>query len=153
MAWLREENAVQIIVDADACPVRKIIVNVAKKYHIVVVMISDTAHYLRDGYSRIVTVDKGADSVDFALMGTLKAGDVVVTQDYGLAAMALGKGAKVINQNGMVYTNGNIDWLLMERHEAGKVRRSGGRTKGASKRNAEDDERFEAALIGLLEVC
>ena len=140
----------QILVDADACPVKKIIVRVAKKRQIPVTMISDTAHELGDGYSRIVTVDKEPDSVDYALMGLLKAGDVVVTQDYGLAAMALGKGARAINQNGLVYTDANIDRLLMERHIGGKARRAGKRTKGPPKRKPEDDARFEAAFIVLL---
>jgi uncharacterized protein YaiI (UPF0178 family) len=141
----------QILVDADACPVKQIIVRIAKGREIPVTMLSDTAHRLGDGYSRIVTVDKEADSVDFALIGLLKSDDVVVTQDYGLAALALGKGARVINQNGLVYTDANIDRLLMERHIGGKVRRAGGRTKGPPKRTAEDDAWFEAAFIKLLD--
>jgi uncharacterized protein YaiI (UPF0178 family) len=141
----------QILVDADACPVKQIIVRVAKERQIPVTMLSDTAHRLGDGYSRIVTVDREVDSVDFALIGLLRSGDVVVTQDYGVAAMALGKGARVINQNGLVYTDANIDRLLMERHISGKVRRGGGRTKGLPKRTAEDDARFEAAFIKLLD--
>ena len=144
-------NNMQILVDADACPVKQIIVRIAKERQIPVTMLSDTAHRLGDGYSRIITVDKEADSVDFALIGLLKSGDVVVTQDYGVAAMALGKGARVINQNGLVYSDANIDRLLMERHIGGKVRRAGGRTKGPPKRTAEDDARFEAAFTKLLE--
>ena len=144
-------NKIQILVDADACPVKQIIVRIAKELQIPVTMLSDTAHRLGDGYSRIVTVDKEADSVDFALIGLLKSGDVVVTQDYGVAAMALGKGARVINQNGLVYSDANIDGLLMERHIGGKVRRAGGRTKGPPKRTAEDDARFEVAFIKLLD--
>ena len=79
-------------------------------------MLIDTSHELNDGYSRIITVDKQADSVDFALMGLLTREDIVVTQDFGLAAMVLGKGARAVNQNGLVFTNDNIDKLLMERH-------------------------------------
>ena len=140
----------QILVDADACPVKQIIVKTAKLLKIPVTMLIDTSHELNDGYSRIITVDKAADSVDFALMGILTKDDVVVTQDYGLAAMALGKGAKVIHHNGMTYTNDNIDKLLMERHVGGKIRRAGGRTKGPAKRTKEDDARFEAAFERLL---
>jgi uncharacterized protein YaiI (UPF0178 family) len=113
-------------------------------------MLIDTSHELNDGYSTVITVDKEADSVDYALMGLLTRDDVVVTQDFGLAAMVLGKGAKVVNQNGLVYTNNNIDKLLMERHIGQKVRRSGGRTKGPAKRTKEDDERIETALERLL---
>jgi uncharacterized protein YaiI (UPF0178 family) len=114
-------------------------------------MLIDTSHHLNDGYSKIITVDKQADSVDFALMGLLVREDIVVTQDYGLAAMVLGKGARVINQNGLIYTNDNIDKLLMERHIGAKVRRSGGRTKGPAKRTKEDNERFEVAFVMLLD--
>ena len=140
----------KILVDADACPVKEIIVRLAKQRHIPVTMLIYTSHQLNDGYSAVITVDKQADSVDFALMGLLAREDIVVTQDFGLAAMVLGKGARAVNQNGFVYTNGNIDKLLMERHIGAKVRRSGGRTKGPAKRTKEDDERFEAAFVKLL---
>ena len=141
----------QILVDADACPVKQIIVRLAKQHKIPVIMLIDTSHVLDDGYSTVITVDKEADSVDFALMGLLSREDIVVTQDYGLAAMVIGKGAKAINQNGLVFTNDNMDKLLMERHINAKVRRGGGRTKGASKRTKEDDARFEAAFVKILD--
>jgi len=140
----------QILVDADACPVKQIVVRLAKQSGIPVIMLIDTSHELNDGYSKIITVDKQADSVDFALMSLLTCEDIVVTQDYGLAAMALGKGAKAVNQNGMIFTDANIDKLLMERHLGQKVRRGGGKTKGPTKRTKEDDARFEAAFAQLL---
>jgi len=140
----------KILVDADACPVKQIIVRLAKQQGVPVVMLFDTAHEFSDGYSRVIIVDKQADSVDFALMARLNCGDVVVTQDYGLAAMALGKGAKVVNQNGLVFTDDNIDRLLMDRHIGQEVRRRGGRTKGPSKRTKEDDAKFEAEFERLL---
>ena len=140
----------KILVDADACPVKKIVVRLAKGRKIPVIMLIDTAHQLDDGYSRVITVDKGVDSVDFALMGLLERGDIVVTGDYGLAAMVLGKGARAVNQNGLIYTDDNIDRLLMERHISGKIRRAGGRTKGPAKRTKADDDKFEAAFEKLL---
>jgi len=140
----------KILVDADACPVKEIIVRLAKQRNIPVTMLIDTAHRLDDGYSTVITVDKGADSVDFALIGLLTRDDIVVTQDYGLAAMVLGKGAQAVNQNGLVFTNENIDRLLMERHIGQAVRRGGGRTKGPSKRTKEDNERFEVVFEGML---
>jgi len=141
----------RILVDADACPVKEIIVRVAKKRNIPVIMLIDTSHQLCDGYSEIITVDKQADSVDFALMGLLAGDDIAVTQDYGLAAMVLGKGARAVNQNGLVYTNENIDKLLVERHIGQKVRRGGGRTKGPAKRTKEDNARFEALFSEMLD--
>jgi uncharacterized protein YaiI (UPF0178 family) len=160
----------RILVDADACPVKDIIVRLAKQRNIPVIMLIDTSHQLNDSYSRVITVDKQADSVDFTLMGLLARDDVVVTQDFGLAAMVLGKGARAVNQNGMVYTNDNIDKLLMERHIGVKVRRSsvvllrktrlrrpdffrvhGGKTKGPAKRTKKDNEQFEAAFAKMLD--
>ena len=141
----------QILVDADACPVKQIIVWLAKQRNIPVTMLIDTAHELHDGYSTIITVDKKADSVDYALIGLLTREDIVVTQDFGVAAMAIGKGAQAINQNGLVFTDVNMDRLLMERHIGQKIRRSGGRTKGPTKRTKEDDARFEAAFERLLQ--
>ena len=140
----------QILVDADACPVKGIIVRLAKQGGIPVTMLMDTAHEHSDGYSHVITVDKRSDSVDYALMGLLTREDIVVTQDFGLAAMVLGKGAKAVNQNGLIFTDENIDKLLLERHIGQKVRRSGGRTRGPSKRTKEDDARFEAAFARLL---
>ena len=141
----------RILVDADACPVKDIIVRLVKQRNIPVIMLIDTSHQLNDGYSHVITVDKQADSVDFKLMSLLSRNDVVVTQDFGLAAMVLGKGAQAVNQNGLVYINENIDKLLMERHIGAKIRRSGGRTKGPAKRTGEDNERFEAAFSKILE--
>ena len=141
----------QILVDADACPVKQIIVRLAKQNNIPVTMLTDTSHELYDGYSKIITVDKQADSVDYALMGLLTHEDIVVTQDFGLAAMVIGKGARAVNQSGLIFTDANMDRLLMERYIGAKVRRGGGRTKGPAKRTKKDDTKFESALIKLLE--
>ncbi len=140
----------RILVDADACPVKNIIVKVAKEYSIPVMMFIDTSHMINDGYSDVLIVDKARDSVDIALINKTSKGDIVVTQDYGVAAMALPKGAKAINQNGLIYSDGNIEKLLFERHISQKVRRSGGRTSGPKKRTKEDDMRFEEAFRRLL---
>lgn len=94
---------------------------------------------------------QGADSVDFALVNLVQAGDIVVTQDYGLAAMCLARKGKPINQNGLIYHDGNIDSMLASRHAAQKVRRGGGRTKGPSKRTKEQDEAFMRQLRKLIE--
>ena len=140
----------KILVDADACPVKAVIVKVAREKDIPVVMVCDTAHIINDGYSSTVTVDKGADSADFALINLAEPKDLVITQDYGVAAMALSRKSVAINQNGLVYTNENIDRLLMERHVGAKARKSGVRTKGPSKRTRDDDKRFETALRRLI---
>jgi uncharacterized protein YaiI (UPF0178 family) len=140
----------RILVDADACPVKQIIVRLAKRRNIPVIMVIDTSHELDDGYSEVITVDKQADSVDFKLMELLAKDDIVVTQDYGLAAMVLGKGARALNQNGLVFSESNMDRLLLERHLGKEIRRSGGRTRGPAKRSKEDDTHFESALGALI---
>jgi len=140
----------KFLVDADACPVKEIILRLAKRRNIPVTMVIDTSHELDDGYSTVITVDKGADSADYAITGMVKHDDIVVTQDYGLAAMILAKGASAIDQNGMVYTADNIDSLLARRYIGQKIRRGGGRTKGPKKRTREDDERFETAFSRML---
>lgn len=123
----------KILVDADACPVKELIVSCAKQFELPVIMIIDTSHELKDDYSTVITVDQDRDSVDFALMKRLDREDIVVTQDYGLAALVLGKGARAINQNGLIYTDNNIERLLFERHVGQKVRRGGGRTTNVKK--------------------
>ncbi len=141
----------KILVDADACPVKTIIVREARKRGIPVTMVIDTSHELNDGYSRVVIVDKGADSADIKLINLTKPGDLVVTQDFGVAAMALGKGALALNQNGMQDTEQNMDQLLFERHVGKEVRRRGRHTKGTSKRTDAENRAFEAKFITLLE--
>ncbi len=139
------------MVDADACPVKQIIVKIAKEKNIHVVMFIDTSHVIDDGYSEVVIVDKARDSVDFALVNKVRKGDIVVTQDYGVAAMALAKGARAINQNGVVYSDDNMDKFLFERHISQKIRRSGKKVSGPSKRTKEHDERFERAFRKLVD--
>ena len=126
---------------------------VAKKRNIPVVLLCDTNHVLRSDYSEVKVIGAGADAVDFALVNQCQKGDVVVTQDYGVAAMILGKGAYGIHQSGKWYTNENIDQMLMERHLNKKARRANGKhhLKGPAKRTEEDDRRFQTSFEALLE--
>ncbi|MDO5540365.1 MAG: YaiI/YqxD family protein [Eubacteriales bacterium] len=143
----------RIYVDADACPVVSIVEKLARKYEIPVVLLCDTNHILESSYSEVKVIGAGADAVDYALIGLCHKGDIVVTQDYGVAAMALGKGAYAIHQSGKWYTEENIDRMLMERHLAKKARRATKKNhlKGPKKRTSEDDERFEASFDMLIQ--
>ncbi len=134
----------KIYVDADACPVISIVEQVAEKNNIAVMLLCDTNHVLHSDYSKVKIIGAGADAVDFALINLCKKNDIVVTQDYGVAAMALGKGAYAIHQSGIWYTDENIDQMLMERHLGKKARRVSGKNhlKGPKKRKKEDDVRF-----------
>lgn len=145
-------NNLQIFVDADACPVIKQVEQTAKEHRLAVTLLCDTNHVLTSDYSNIKTISAGADAVDFALINLCGAGDIVVTQDYGVAAMALAKGAHVIHQSGRWYTNDNIDRLLAERHLVKTTRRASSRNhiKGPRKRIAGDDESFLQSFANLI---
>lgn len=142
----------RILIDADGCPVVDIAIKVAKQYKIECVILCDTSHVFEKDGAKTITVTKGADSVDFVLVNMVKNGDVVITQDYGLAAMCLSKLAVVINQDGMIYDDNNIDALLLQRHTAKKIRMAGGRLKGNPKRTIAQDIAFENKLIEILDV-
>ena len=141
-----------IYVDADACPVVDIVEKTARKYQIPVTLLCDTNHVLTSDYSEVVVVGAGADAVDYKLISLCRRGDIVVTQDYGVATMALGKGAYAIHQSGKWYTNDNIDQMLMERHLNKKARRGSHKNhmKGPKKRTDEDDERFAQSFEKLV---
>lgn len=142
----------KIFVDADACPVIDIVEDIATKYNIPVTLLCDTNHVLTSDYSEVIVVGAGADAVDYKLISICHRGDIVVTQDYGVAAMALGKGAFAIHQSGKWYTDENIDQMLMERYLNKKARRASSRNhiKGPRKRNDEDDQRFAESFEKLL---
>ena len=141
----------KIIVDADACPVTRIAENVAKKYNIPCTLVCDTSHFLESDYSTVFTVSKGADSADYKIVNLIEKGDIVVTQDYGLAAMCMSRAAFAINQNGMLYSDDNIDSLLFMRAASSKARRAGVHLKGPKKRDKSQDVHFETALCRLIE--
>ena len=146
----------KIFVDADACPVVGIVEELAKKYTILVTLLCDTNHVISSDYSEVIVVGAGADAVDYKLISMCHKGDMVVSQDYGVAAMALGKGAYAIHQSGKWYTNENIDQMLMERHLNKKARRASQKNhlKGPKKRTAEDDgyfrESFEKMILKVM---
>ena len=140
----------RILIDADGCPVVDLTVVIAREHQIECLILCDTSHVFEKQGAVTLTFSKGADSVDFALVNLLCPGDVVVTQDYGLAAMCLSRRARVLSQDGMEYTGENIDGLLLARHTAKKIRSAGGRLKGPSRRKAGQDEAFARALRDLL---
>jgi uncharacterized protein YaiI (UPF0178 family) len=134
----------RILIDADGCPVVDIAVRLAGLFKVECLILCDTSHVFEKEGARTLTFSKGADSVDFALVNMLLPGDIVVTQDYGLAAMCLARGAAPINQDGMAYTDKNIDALLLSRHTARKIRSAGGRLKGPRQTHPAQDKAFEA---------
>ena len=140
----------RILIDADACPVVDIAVRIAAASNLECILLCDTAHHFERDGATTITVSKGADAVDFVLVNMVKPGDLVITQDFGLAAMCLARKAIPLNQDGMVYTDDNIGGLLEQRHVAQEVRRAGGRLSGPSKRTDEQNAEFAAALSNLI---
>ena len=140
----------KIYIDADGCPVVRNTLKIARKFDVSCVIVCDTAHIIELDGAETIVVSQGADSVDFRLVNLISSGDIVVTQDYGLAAMCLGKKAIVLHQDGKQYSEENISGLLEFRAIGKKIRRSGGRTKGMPKRTSQQDADFEKALIELL---
>jgi len=141
----------RILVDADACPVKDIIVQTAKEYNLQVIMFIDTSHELADGYSKVVVVDKGKDSVDFALIANTQKNDIIITQDYGLAALALARQCFALNPDGLIYNADNIQQLLYQRHMNQRLRQRGKRPPRIKKRTPQQDIAFKQALIGMIE--
>ena len=140
-----------IYIDADGCPVVDLTLRIAAQFRVPCTILCDSAHVIERADAETITVAKGPDSVDFRLVNLIGKGNVAITQDYGLAAMCLARGAIPIHQNGIVYTNENIDALLHQRHLSRKFRAAGGRTKGPRPRTHEDNEPFERTLTALLE--
>lgn len=133
---------VKVLIDADGCPVGDQTIAIARRFKLDVILLCDTSHEMYREGAETVTVSKGPDAVDFVLVNRVKKGDIVVTQDYGLAAMVLAKQGYPIDQNGRLYSEENIDQLLHGRHVAKKIRQGGGRMKGPKKRKPEDNENF-----------
>jgi len=142
---------VRIIVDGDACPGISIIEKIAKCYNIDLIVYCDINHYIALDYGEVKIVDSGFQSVDMYVVNTCIKNDIVISQDYGVAAICLGKGAFVINPKGYNYTDKNIDRLLEERHISQKIRKAGGRTNNPRKRTKEDDIRLKTTLEKIIE--
>lgn len=141
----------RVLIDGDGCPVVDTAVGLCRERKVQCLLLCDTAHEFHREGAQTLTFDKGADSVDFALANRVHAGDLVITQDYGLASMCLARGARVLHQDGWEYTSRNIDALLLQRHEAKKYRLSGGRTKATPKRTEQQNRAFRSAMAQLLD--
>ena len=137
----------KIYVDADGVPGRDAIVRCAQYYGVSVILVADVSHPMlpRRGED-LLLVDKEMDSSDFAITNLVKAGDLVITQDMGLAALVLGKGANVVTPRGTLVTNNTIDRRLAARWVTRKMRAGRERIKGPKPFSKKDHERFLSML-------
>lgn len=141
----------KILVDADACPVKDIIMQAAGRLNVDVVMITNTNHNIESQQAQVIIVDHMPEAVDIAIVNRTSPGDVIITQDYGLASMVLAKGARAMHPDGRIYNESNIETLLAQRYISAKARKAGLRTKGPAKRSKEQDVLFRRNLLQLLE--
>ncbi len=142
----------KILIDADGCPVVNIAVLIAKKANLPITLVKNHAHYLESDYAHIITVDKSKDWADFKIANLTSPGDIVVTQDYGLAAMVLAKGALCLNQNGIIIHQENIDRFLERRHQNQVIRKTHKKYTKFKKRDASQDKHFEESLLKLISI-
>lgn len=152
--WLIDGNQtggrMKILVDADACPVKDIVEMIARQQGIAVTMFSNPHHLISSDYAGVVIVDSAPEAVDLAIINQTRAGDIVVSQDYGLASLVLARGAYAIHPDGRIYDSANIDTLLTQRYVNARARRAGQRVSGPPKRGSAQDERFKKNLLQLL---
>lgn len=141
----------KILVDADGCPVVDIAIKTTQSYDLEIIIVKNFSHELWDDYATIVTVDQSPDSADYYIVNHATKGDIVITQDYGLAAMALAKEALCINQNGLIISSKNIDQLLARRHINREIRRKHNKYTKFKKRELKQDTKFEHNLRYLIE--
>lgn len=141
----------RLLIDGDGCPVVARAARLARERGMPCLIFTDINHEVRDDYAQVVTVDQGPDSVDYAILNRMAPGDIVVTQDWGLASLVLAKGGRALDQNGRVFTPEKMDDLLEIRYQGQRLRRAGGRTRGPAKRQKESDHAFDRALTGIME--
>lgn len=143
----------KIIVDGDGCPVVDIVQSIAKQYHLQLIVVADVNHMIYLEYGKLVIVDQGFDHADYEVLKRVESGDIVVTQDYGLASLCLAKCAYVIHQDGLEYTEKNIEGLLFHRYVGQKMSHSKMKFhhKGPKKRNMEDNIHFSECLSRMIE--
>ena len=143
----------RVFVDADACPVKEIIIEEAELQGLEVTLVSSISHFSLKKlppHVEHVYVDSGAEAADYKIMQLIRSGDILVTQDYGLASLALAKGVIVLHHKGYLYTSENIGQLLEQRYYNAMVRKTGKRTKGPRPFKDEDREKFRSLFHQVL---
>ncbi|UNK20065.1 YaiI/YqxD family protein [Paenibacillus sp. N3/727] len=143
---------IHIVVDGDACPVKKEIAETARAFNVPVLLVSSYDHLHREEEGiQIIQVDRSDQSADLYIANHIARGDIVVTQDYGLAALALSKSCQVLSFRGRIFSDQDIDFLLDSRHHQAKARKAGHYGKGPRKMMDEDRRIFQHKLTKVLQ--
>lgn len=144
----------KVLVDADACPVKDIVIEATARKSLPVVLVSSLSHYSpKDlpAHVKSIYVEAGPDAADFRIVKLAGNEDIIVTQDYGLASLLLPKGCTVLHHKGFEYTDDNIDHLLETRYMGTMIRKGGGRTKGPKPLSKEDRKTFSELFLQKIE--
>ncbi len=139
-------DKIRILVDGDACPVINIIEEIAREYNLELYIFFDVNHDITINYGQKVRVDEEYQEADMKIYNSCKKKDIVITGDYGLACILIGKGVTVIDPRGNIFSDYNIEYLLMQRHQSAKIRRATGRQQSHKRRKKEDDFKFVRVL-------
>ncbi|HOQ08837.1 MAG TPA: DUF188 domain-containing protein [Syntrophomonadaceae bacterium] len=140
----------RILVDADACPVMNIIQSIASTFGIQVIWVASIDHNIHSQYGKVITVDHAPEAVDLYIVNHTVPGDIVVTQDLGLASLVLAKGAQPLTPLGRILHEEDMDNILYQRYINKKARRQGYHIGKTTARTDQDDQRFKQALLGLI---
>lgn len=141
----------RLFIDGDGCPVINECLNICEEKEIEIILVCDTAHQYNIEGIEIIVVDQGHDHADFEILKRISKHDLLVTQDTGLAALALGKGAVCLHPSGMEFNDASILQLLNQRSDGIKIRKQTKRYGHIKKRSDADDERFISALLNCIE--
>ncbi|KAF1305670.1 YaiI/YqxD family protein [Enterococcus saccharolyticus] len=143
-----------LIVDGDGSPVKEEVIRLGEFFQLPVLIVTSVDHYTTKEYPdfvRFIYVDKGADSADYQIVKEIHAGDILITQDYGLASLVLPKKARVFHHSGKEYLPETIDFLLTQRYLGTQMRKSGKRTKGPKAFTKDDRQAFFEQLKKVLQ--
>ena len=144
----------RFVIDGDGSPVKEEVIRLGKKFQLPVLIITSVDHYTMKEYPdfvQFIYVDKGADRADYQIVKEIKPGDLLITQDYGLASLVLPKKARVFHHSGKEYLAETIDQLLMQRYIGGQIRKAGKRTKGPKPFTASDRQLFYEIMTDVVE--
>lgn len=141
----------KIIIDGDASPVIDETVSLAKKYNLEVIIVKNYMHFIENDYADVISVDVSSDSADFKIANLADKGDIIISQDYGLAALAISQGAICVNQYGKLIDSNNIDLLLDRRHMNREIRKKHKVYSKFKKRTKDDNKKFKKALEKIIQ--